>query len=430
MYSNILYEGDLVFFTVDGTVPANGYINLYRALSPLDTGEAISAKFDTEWHLIGRIPANTINTSEIAFTDGGPLTTDPLDLNLSQTFYPPITGVDHFDISESGWFITARVDGTVAASERFLPHAWPIDYRFSLGVQIRDIAVHYDNIYVGTNAAPFIIPLKQGEQAGLEANPFPFPEPYPCLAGSMAATATGAIYAAPQGLVGLSPEGQRVLTRGIANSGDTLYSELTLDLAGNSYRLDYQFEDVQFGFTYKGQYFGVMQSGYILEDGDTVPFQKTALVFDLKDPINGAHEFQQLVTLDIPASTVLDTCTGPQGLYLLTTAGIYVLPLPDNQTNITYDRADKYCYIWRSKIYVFPGDTTMAAARISMKGPPIRFRLVSGCECLYETVVCNNRPFTIPNQILAKEFCIELEGTAEVTEVVVASSMRELLEND
>lgn len=149
-------------------------------------------------------------------------------------------------------------------------------------------------------------------------------------------------------------------------------------------------------------------------------------------------QFQQLVTIDGPtAGTFMDSCIGDQGLYFLVKDtvpepgkyGIWVLPQPDNQTNVKYEQAPKMTYRWRSKKFVMAGRTTWGAAKVVHSKGCVRLRIiVDGC-CRHEEQVKDCGPFRLPSQIAGVTCELELEGTARVTELHVASSLQELLRN-
>lgn len=426
----ILYEGDTVAFTASlSSAQPNHSIRLYRTATALADPSSLNASLDTNWHLIGEVATLSIPEGEPFFYDGGDPGTDAFDVNVSGGFFPPPTeGVEHFGLTNSGWFVYAKANGTVGFSEKFLVHAWPIEHVFSVPNAITDIVVYYDTVFIGTNGTPFSLNVRDGDEAGLVGVVSPYPEAYPCLPGTMAATPTGAVYCAAQGVLSLDAGGQKLITRGIANSGDTLYRvEYEVDTETKYKNL--QFKDASTAFSYKGQYFATLAYAYgrVEYEGPLEPVSKTAFVLDLQDTVNGPREFQHLVTMDFPDGKLKDATVGPQGLYILHSLGTYVLPLPDNLTNVTYEQAAKMVYKWRSKEFSLNSDIAPAAAKIEMKGPAILFRVINGCNVVYETEVCNSKPFTLPSQIFGNSFYIELEGRAEVSEIVLATSLRELM---
>lgn len=150
--------------------------------------------------------------------------------------------------------------------------------------------------------------------------------------------------------------------------------------------------------------------------------------------------WQHLVTIDAPtAGSVIHSCLGPQGLYFLThdtnesldnIYGVYVLPQPDNLTQIKYADASKMTYRWKSKKFVMAGRTTWGAAKVVHDSGCVKLRLyIDGC-CRHEEVVKGCGPFRLPGQLAGIEAEIELVGTARVYEVHIASSIQELLRNE
>ena len=148
-------------------------------------------------------------------------------------------------------------------------------------------------------------------------------------------------------------------------------------------------------------------------------------------------QFQQLVTIDAPRrGDVIHSCLGRQGMYFLTEEFsfgrynyyIHVLPQPGGETDVQYERARKMQYQWKSKKYVMPARTTWGAAKVVFKGGCVRMKLyVDGC-CVEDVMVRDCKPFTLPSQITGTTLEIELIGDAEVTEAIVASTMREIAE--
>lgn len=166
-----------------------------------------------------------------------------------------------------------------------------------------------------------------------------------------------------------------------------------------------------------------LAKGYILHTGSATA-----------DP----NQFQQLVTIDAPTQgDVIHATHGRQGTYFLSktkeidgfTFTTHVLPTPDNKTDVRYANAAKMDYIWKSKKFVMPGWTTMAAAKVQHAGGCVRLRVYADGCLACDIVVGDCRPFKLPAQVAGTTFEIELRGTSQVSEAHIAQSMRELLEN-
>lgn len=149
--------------------------------------------------------------------------------------------------------------------------------------------------------------------------------------------------------------------------------------------------------------------------------------------------FQQLVTIDAPRrGNVIHSCIGRQGMYYLTEElkfgeynyYVHVLPEPGGTTDARYEQTAKMQYIWKSKKYVMPGRTTWGAAKVVHTKGCVTFRLYVDGRIVYSKRVVGCNPFRLPSQIAGVTAEIELVGDAVVTEVHIASSMRELLSNE
>lgn len=159
-------------------------------------------------------------------------------------------------------------------------------------------------------------------------------------------------------------------------------------------------------------------------------------IFGTGASTSDAPQFQHLVTIDAPTvGGVISSCEGRQGMYVLSQVDtlttheytIHVLPLPDKLTDVKYPTAPKMRYRWRSKVFVMPGLTTMAAGKVVHSGGDVRIRIfVDGC-CRHEQQVRSNRPFRLPPNMMGVEWEIELIGKGTVYEVHIAPSIQELL---
>lgn len=219
----VVYEGDVATIDINISVLDDGitHVRIYRSLSGLDTGEEVSNTLDTEWHLIDEVPVTGV--AVFTYVDGGSLTTDPLDVNFSQQFHPPELIARYFGLTESGWFTAVSDSGVIQVSERYMPHAWPSENTLNIQERITDAAVFMDNLFLGTESAPYIVSIAQGDK-GPQLSAVKFSEEYPCLPGSMTPSASGVIYASPSGLVALSREGLQLITGGLVNPGDKFYT--------------------------------------------------------------------------------------------------------------------------------------------------------------------------------------------------------------
>lgn len=434
----IMFEGDIINTTlgIDTAVMAPlkvTHIRLYRTISGLDTGEQVANELDTDWHLIATIPITPTQT-QVNFNDGGAATTDPIDLHLAKHFYPPHFNAQYFGLLEDGWFYMAASDGRIALSERYLHHAWPTENELSIPEEITDTVAHYDNIYVGTKTRPYIVAVSAGEgEQGTQTGAVPFPERIPCLPGTMVAGPAGGLYASNQGIVALTKGGQKVITAGILNADDTLFKETVPEVAGPpvvpAYKDEVLMSRTVQAVYYLGHYVGITKSYKTVAGGGYI--SRHAYLYNLGDDINGQKQFQQLVTMDVPAGYLGQALTTQKGLTLKYGSQLYYLPLPGEGEDKTYRYTPKLCYRWRSKKYVFPGQMTLAAGKMIKEcGKGVTLNLYVDCRCVWQAEICDCQPFRIPAQIRGVEFEIEVIGESRIFEIHLASSMQELLENE
>lgn len=256
--SDILYEGDLVRieFAVTGVSDGVNYMRLYRTITGLDTGQAITNELDTNWHLVAEM--QLFLGGQTVYVDGASATALPLDVYHAAEFHDLVINTRFFGLTESGWFTAVSESGEIAISERYRHHAWPTQNYLKIPEKVTDAVVHMDNIYIGTQQRPYIASISQGDKA-MQAAIVPFGESTACLPNTMTATASGAMYASGQGLVALGREGMQVVTKDIANAG-SIFAVRALAMDENvtpvMQRFEFGIGKTSFGLYHNGKYYG------------------------------------------------------------------------------------------------------------------------------------------------------------------------------
>lgn len=435
--TDILYEGDLVSITLTNSTFDDGitHVRIYRSVTGLDTGQAITNELDTNWHLVGEIPIGIVSGGEV-YVDGDSATALPFDMYYANTFHGPRLQAKFFGLTESGWFIAGAEDGTIAISERYMHHAWPVDNYLKVP-KIVDMAVFMDNVYVGTNSRPYIIAVSSGDKP-MQASAVPYAESVPCLPGTMTPSASGAMYASASGIVSLSRDGMRMITKDTVNGDEILYTRKTVDENDEEVVVTAKvgISLTVFGHYWKGQYFGfVTNPTYEFLDVGEIP-PALGYVFNTGSDAVDNTQFQRLVTIDGPTRfTPASAANGRQGIYLMASINAssetidqnaYVLPVPGSGSDQGYADAPKMEYRWKSKRFVMPGRTTFGAIKVVHDKGCIRVKIyLAGC-CIYDAVVQGCSPFRLPSQYAGIDWEIELVGNATVYEVHMASTMQEL----
>lgn len=111
--------------------------------------------------------------------------------------------------SHPGGFLCAFKGRDLYFSERYRPHAWPVDYILSVEHTIVGLAIYNNMLAVLTQGHPVFL---QGNRPD-NLSPIKAQTAEPCLTKqSIAATLAGVIYASPNGLVLYNESGPKVVT--------------------------------------------------------------------------------------------------------------------------------------------------------------------------------------------------------------------------
>lgn len=410
------------------TIRENCYYRLYRSMSGMSDGQGLDNKLDTDWYLCAEIEAYVAYNAgigrEYSFIDSGSVTTKPLDRYVASRFYPPAPWTFNFLVNtEMGCLVAATEAGDIGVSERHMTHAWPTENYVHIPSNITGMAAHYDTVYIGTTGRPYVMACGMND-AGVSLGVTPAPESYPCLLNTMTESPSGAIYASPQGLIALSQEGMRNLTPSMTNSPRSLYHAEYLDSTNNNNLTctDVDFTDTIYGTFYHGVYFGFCDVA--MNSGAYIPI---GYMFDTGSSMDGERPFARLSTFDYKSPGIMSSTWTNNGLAVLDNSGsVWEMAFPNMTNKEAYNNAPKLTYTWRSKIFVLPGLTTFGACKILHDCGTLRLRLfVDGC-CTYDTPVYSQKPFTLPPSVMGVEYEIELEGTAVVYEVAIATSVQDL----
>lgn len=412
-------EGDAVGMTVtlDTTwITDNNIVllNVYKTISNISSGEQVANPFDTSWHLLFDYPADSVLASagELNFSDDGMSYRYGLDLLPSKEFYTELsTPTTYVTALDSGWLCAASFT-SLQFSEKYLWHAFPVRNLVSIPATITGMVSKYDTVFVGTTTHPYSVRVSSGEGGNLQLDVRPYPEAHRCVQGSMVSTGNGAMYVSNEGIVALSPEGMTVASKELLNPGDTLYTK-----CGAS--VPFTVTSITGAEWMFGRYFGFTFS------------TELAFWYDPGDSINGAHPFQQLITMDIPMQARAATVSPRYGLALAAANVIYLLPLPGYKYQTDYSVAPKKRYRWKSKRFVMPGHTAFSALKVVRECEgDVCITIWADCRRVLTYSIDDAQPLRLPDAVQGVEFEFELEGTAAISEVHIATSIRELTEHE
>jgi len=413
-----LFEGDIVNlqFSIDTANVSNRIITgyrLYRTVPNFDTAEQIGNSVETAFHLVeegsfytgfGYVVPNFIAIADSAKSDqipGDVLLTDQFMEPTQENFSFPSRLVE----TESGWLVSLHQMQNfepktfLQISERYLWDAWPPQNSAWLPEEAVDIAVFYDDVYIGTTGRPYHMRVSGSETDALELTIHPFTNEYACVPGTLVTTNFGAMYASKDGLIALDTSNNSVVTKKIANPGDILGEK------------GIKFDSALRSAWWNGTYYGFCGN--------------VAYLFNVPNSTTNDFPLGQLVTMDTPSGSLGVNIATAYGLFSLWGNILYTLPLP----GYGYENATKLPFQWRSKRYVLPGLYTMAAAKVVNDGSgTLNFALYGDGKLILSRAVTSSEPFRLPHQHKCIEWEIEISGTSVVNEVHVATSIRDLVE--
>lgn len=284
----------------------------------------------------------------------------------------------------SGSGVLAGFSGnTVCFSEPFYPHAWPVEYQIAIPGKIIGLGVYGSSVVVATDSYPYVI--NGGTPGNMSVERIPILEP--CVSKkSIASDDSGVLYASPNGLVSIGPNGRGVATK-------SLYRREEWQAI--------QPEDMA-GAVLDSRYYGISNG--------------IAIVLDKGD---------------IPALSTLDVDATALHVGRLDAKMFFVSSVDGDIHELEGDATDFLTYTWRSKRWRLPQGVTWSAIRLDADfeqlddGRTLTVKLY-GDGVLMQTITPESLD---PIRIIpfrCREFEFELEGDLNLRELTLATSVREL----
>lgn len=298
----------------------------------------------------------------------------------SETWTGPPAGLKGLRLMANGAAV-GFVDSTLYLSEPNLPHAWPNQY--TVDDDIVGIATFGQSVAVLTKSFPYV--FTGVDPAAMSSTKLKLPQA--CVSKrSIVETADGVVYASPDGLVQIGSS-IGVVTQNILSRDQ--WQEL------NPSTLEaYQ------------------------HNGRIILFWS-------------ANNTRGTVILDLSGQGALLT-TSNLNTTTAVTAGYYdpkvdILYLAQGQNIVRYDQGSSQTYLWKSKSFRMAQPLNLAFGQVWAESYPVTLRIYSGGATLRHTqTVTDANPFRLPSGYRTRSYEFEVEGTAIVTEVLMASSMFEL----
>jgi hypothetical protein len=268
-----------------------------------------------------------------------------------------------------GWW-----KNTLAFSEPYQPHAWPIEYRLALDFDIVGAAVSASGVVVATTGKPYLI--SGSSPANMSQNPMDVVQA--CVAKrSVVDMGEFVIYASADGLVACGGLQAQLITEPhiTPTQWRSMFNPATIHA--------YRWNDRYIGF-YSGGSFSF-------------------------HPSEGFRLFT-----DNCDCAFLDDESGD--LYI-------------NQSSALkkWGRGSLSSYTWRSKVFTVPPSAVFAAAKVDADSYPVTFKFYSDGALRKTVSVSSKKPFRVPTQIRYRSCEIEVTGTATINSIQIANTMSEIM---
>ncbi len=296
----------------------------------------------------------------------------------STDYYSPPEDLHSIQTLPAG-FCFGFSKNNVCASEAYLPHAWNPDNQVPLPQQIVGGGYFDNNIVACTEKNPYII--SGTDPRALLQNEIKLDQG--CVSRrSIVSFRYGVAFASPDGLFLIGGDGARSLTEP--------YLSIDQWRALNPSSI--------IGAVFEDKYFGFYDNG--TEQG--------AFILDPKNPEQGLT-FTTVSATGAYADPLTDK------LYLIVGDNIHA-----------WNEGEALTYTWRSKEFLSPRSDFFTCARVEITSPgSLVFRLYIDGQLAHEQAVLSYEPFRLPPQ-RGQRYQVELEGTAHVSKLDVASTMSEL----
>lgn len=309
-----------------------------------------------------------------------------LDKDLGETlattgWYAPSDDLQGL-ISLPGGIMVGYFNKTISASMPYLPYAYPIEYQFKTDGIIKGLAGTAAGLVVLTDTVPHLITGTSPDNWAMVK----LESQHACVSTrSVVDMGAFAIYAAPDGLIGIQGAEVTVLTKGIFSRKQ--WQALNPDTIIGCFH-----EDRYFG-SYKVSSSGNARKSFMFNpvSGDWVSYDQ-----DFRALFNYRND---------------DT------LYGLTADGKIYAWDRDNSNNLTYT--------WVSKTFQAPFPSNFGAAQVVADGP-VTLSLTADGAVVHTQTVSNSDPIRLPGGYRALNYQLSLSGSSAVSVAAVANSVGEL----
>jgi len=370
------YSGDSVTISGFSTPPTGNYNFKYRRIYRGVTGGS-----SVTYQLVAEIPI-----AQSSYTDTKGVAA--LGQVLPSLYYtPPPSGLRGLVAMPNG-ILAGFVGNQIWFCEPYLPHAWPEIYTLTTDHPIVGLGVFGNSLFVGTTEQPYLVtgssPLAMSQEK--------LPLVQPCVSkASIASDQYGVLYASPNGLVGIGPGTNDVVT-------NSLYTRDEWQTLNPSSMIGALYNNMYFGFYEVGG----LRDSIVIQRNDNPPLANYSV------SAKGAF---------------VEASTG--ALHILSSVDNKIYKQDANAASLT-------TYQWKSKRFVLAQPVCFAAMQIhadyaSMTGGKfINVKVYANGVQIHSQDVTSPNPFRLPAAGKHYDWEFEFSGNVPLRRAVVATSISEL----
>jgi len=262
--------------------------------------------------------------------------------------------------------------------EPYRPHAWPENYIQTLDYPIVGLGRMDTTLAVLTTGNPYFV---QGSHPSNMAVVKSDLEQACVSKESIVSAGGGVMYAAPDGLMLLSPGGSSIITDGYFNF--RMWQQYFKPDSIHAYQQDNQY--IAF-----------------FDNGTT----KGGFIFDISS--------RQFILHDMYATAGFQDLQRDKLFLCL-----------ENRTLVVWQGGLPKSYIWRSKKFSMPSEISFACGQLEAEAYPMTLKFYADGTLLHTQTVESRNPFRLPCK-RARDWEVQVEGSKEVFSIAMATSMSEL----
>ena len=357
-------DGQTVSVSGFGSVPSAGYVTTHKRIYRSVSGTYLFVK--------------EISAAEASFTDD--VKPDSLGEVLPSLTWsePPQTLSGLINLPNG--IMSGFTGRDVYFCDPYHPHAWPETYIQTLDYPIVGLGRMDTTLAVLTKGTPYFIQGTHPHNMAVVKSDLE----QACVSKkSIVSLMGGVLYAAPDGLMLLSPGGSRIVTENLFD-----YSQ---------WQTFFKPESIH-AYQHDNQYIAFYDNGT----------QSGGFIFDVRS--------EQFILHDMYADA---------GYHDLLLDKLFLAVNDSGNKVKTWGTGSSKSYTWKSKKFTMPQIMGFSCAQLEAEAYPMTVKFYADNALIHTQTVQSRNPFRLPSKV-GRDWEMQIEGSQEVFSLSIANSMSEL----